>query len=135
MEHQAAIKLIQTSQWLYTELAQKLEPLDLTGQQLKILSILAISQEEKVMVNDIKAQMLTPMSNVSRLLNKLMEKALIVKVRDNEDQRKVYINITPLGKKSLAAGKVKMDSAFSALNQLTQDEQNQLIQLLNKIKL
>lgn len=134
MENKAAIKLIQTAQWLNSELTQKLEPIDLTGQQLKILSIIAIADAQKVMVNEIKSKMLTPMSNVSRLLNKLMDKKLIVKVRDHEDQRKVYIEITTLGKQFLCEGKAIMDTTFSVIDKLNPEEQTQLTRLLEKIK-
>jgi len=39
------------------------------------------------------------MPNVSRLLNKLMEKGLIQKERNLSDQRVVYVKLTPAGEK------------------------------------
>lgn len=60
--------------------------------------MVAQSLDKQTTVNEIKAQMIDPMSNVSRLLNKLMEKQLIIKVWNQEDQYLVYIQITnPIG--------------------------------------
>jgi len=134
MNNESAIRLIQTAQWLNNELNQSLSNIDITGQQLKILSILAESEQNRALVNDIKLHMLTPMSNVSRLLNKLMNKQLIIKKRDDIDQRKVYIHITKQGLITLCEGKKLMDDALSIMNKLEASEQRSLVALLTKIK-
>jgi len=131
---QIAISFLQTAQQTSTEIAKKLEPFDLSAQQLKILSIVAKSDEEKVTVNDIKAEMFDPMSNVSRLLNKLMDKKLIIKIRDEEDQRLVFIQITKEGTTALIEGKNAMDEAMSSFENLTQEELITLSTLIQKIK-
>jgi DNA-binding MarR family transcriptional regulator len=125
---------LQTAQRLNSEVTRQLEPLDLTAQQLKVLSIVAQSQHKKATVNEIKSQMFDPMSNVSRLLNKLMDKALITKVRDKKDKRLVYIQITSLGIELMCSGKTMMDNALSPLAKLQDDELAQLTRLINKIR-
>ena len=134
MYKKVAISLLQTAQWLNSELSRQLEPLDLTAQQLKILSIVAQSPDQQAKVNEIKAQMFDPMSNVSRLLNKLMDKQLIIKVRNQQDQRLVYIKITKLGLEQMCLGKTKMDQALSAVDNLTEEELEQFYRLIQKIK-
>jgi len=131
---QVAISFLQTAQQTSNEIAKKLEPFDLSAQQLKILSIVAKSDEQKVTVNDIKAEMFDPMSNVSRLLNKLMDKKLIIKIRDEVDQRLVFIKITKEGISSLIEGKNAMDEAMSTFENLTQKELITLSSLIQKIK-
>lgn len=133
MNNTAAITLIQTAQWLNNELNQSLSAIDLTGQQLKILSILAESENHQALVNDIKANMFTPMSNVSRLLNKLMEKELIQKVRGSQDQRKVSIHLTKSGMTALCEGKKIMDETLAIMNRLSEPQQQTLTTLLEQL--
>lgn len=131
---EAAIVFLRTAQWLNYELAQQLEPYDLTAQQLKVLSIIAHSSEHRVTVNEIKAQMFDPMSNVSRLLNKLVSKKLIIKQRDKHDQRQVNIVLTPSGSDLLCQGKQAMDLGLAAMNKLLPAELKKLTQLMLKIR-
>lgn len=127
------ILLLQTSQKISNSIAQALAPLDLTAQQLKILSIVYFSNEERVTVNRIKEQMIDAQSNVSRLLNKLMDKSLIIKTRDHIDQRIVYVSITELGISNMCEGKQLMDQVMQVFNQLSAEQQEQLKQILNNI--
>ncbi len=119
LNNQAAMALLQAAQWLNTDISQLLTPVDLTLQQLKILSIIAFSTDKKTTVNQIKQQMIDPNSNVSRLLNKLMQKQLIEKRREVDDQRVVYIHITSLGINKMRQGKKYMDQGMSVLSKLT----------------
>ncbi|MDX1474540.1 MAG: winged helix DNA-binding protein, partial [Reinekea sp.] len=75
-----------------------------------------------------------PMSNVSRLLNKLMEKQLIQKVRSAEDQRVVYIQLTDAGLKLLNDGQAALDQGMAALASLTTEQFKQLNQLLTQLR-
>jgi len=129
----AAITLLQTANKLSADIASALAPLDLSMAQLKILWIISQSPEQKVNVNQIKEQMLDPASNVSRLLNKLMDKGCIIKHRDSTDQRVVTITITTKGIKQMCAGKVIMDHNFSSFNQISHPELENLVQILQKL--
>ena len=129
-----AISFLQTAQWLNSEVSRQLEPLDLTAQQLKILHIVAQSSDKQATVNEIKAQMFDPMSNVSRLLNKLMDKKLIIKVRNQQDQRLVYIKNTELGIELMCTGKKLMDKAFLPMDNLNAEELAVLAKLIKKIR-
>ena len=130
----SAIYFLQTAQWLNNEISRQLEPFDLTAQQLKILSIIAMHPDQRASVNEIKAQMLDPMSNVSRLLNKLVDKKLIVKSRDQQDQRLVYIHITKAGIELMCAGKKAMDKGMAAFEKLEKIELDQLTNLIQKLR-
>ncbi len=133
LNNQAAMALLQAAQWLNTDISQLLTPVDLTLQQLKILSIIAFSTDKKTTVNQIKQQMIDPNSNVSRLLNKLMQKQLIEKRREVDDQRVVYIHITSLGINKMRQGKKYMDQGMSVLSKLTATEQGQLVKMMDKL--
>ncbi|MFT2109986.1 MarR family winged helix-turn-helix transcriptional regulator [Marinomonas sp. 2405UD68-3] len=134
MYKDVAISFLQTAQWLNGNVSRELEPLDLTAQQLKVLSIVAQSENQQATVSQIKTQMFDPMSNVSRLLNKLMEKKLIMKVRNVEDQRLVHIQITTLGLESMCLGKELMDQGLSPMAKLDESEMETLSLLLKKMR-
>jgi len=129
-----AIVFLQTAQYISNEISKKLEPLDISSQQLKILSIVAFSEEKKVTVNEIKAEMFDPMSNVSRLLNKLMDKKLIVKIRDEKDQRLVFIEVTKEGLDLLYIGKKAMDEALKSFDSFNEKELEVMLSYKNKVK-
>ncbi|MEE9445314.1 MAG: MarR family transcriptional regulator [Cocleimonas sp.] len=134
MHKEIAINFLKTAQWLNGEISHKLEPFDITAQQLKILSIVAQSPNSQATVNEIKAKMFDPMSNVSRLLNKLMTKKLIIKIRNQEDQRIVHIQITKAGITLMCLGKEAMDQGLSSLGKLETEELEHLSKILRKVR-
>ncbi|MHB8209430.1 MarR family winged helix-turn-helix transcriptional regulator [Mucilaginibacter sp.] len=95
--HKAGINIIFTANWLLNEIAIALKPVGLSLQQLNALSILDGQPNKTATVNLIRERLIDRMPNVSRLLNKLMEKGFIVKERNLTDQRIVYIKLTPKG--------------------------------------
>jgi DNA-binding MarR family transcriptional regulator len=96
-QQKAAMNAIFTGNWLTNQYAAALKTLDLSLQQLNVLTILKGQKNHVGSVNLIKDRLIDRMPNVSRLLNKLMEKGLIVKDRSTSDQRVVYIRLTPKG--------------------------------------
>jgi len=134
MHQTVMVALLQTAQRVNYEITKALAPLDLTAQQLKVLNIVFEFDGHQATVNDIKKHMLDPNSNVSRLLNKLMQKKWIEKVRDHNDQRIVFIKITDLGKRVMCDGKVCMDQAMMCAQTLTVNELTSLNLMLNKIQ-
>ena len=131
---QVAISFLQSANWLNAEISRLLEPYDLTLQQLKVLSIIYQAEAHRATVNQIKEQMIDPSSNVSRLLNKLMDKKLISKVRSEDDQRVVHIHISLLGQQLMCEGKEAMDQGMAVMNKLTAAELSQLEQLMDKLR-
>lgn len=134
LNSQAATSLLQSAQWLHVKISYHLEPIDLTLQQLKILHIISGHKDQKATVNQIKNKMIDPKSNVSRLLNKLMEKQLVTKHRDAEDQRVVFVHITKLGIEQVIAGKKAMDKGMEIMGKLNSEELNTLISLFEKLR-
>ncbi|MCJ8297470.1 MAG: MarR family transcriptional regulator [Pseudomonadales bacterium] len=129
----AAISLLQTANRISSEINTLLDPLDLTMAQLKILWILYQQPERCATVNQIKQQMTDPSSNVSRLLNKLMDKQWIIKKRDDSDQRIVHIHISAAGIENLHLGKKAMDKGFTCFNNLSDADLQQLLLTLAKL--
>ena len=117
--------------WLLNEIAITLKPIDLSLQQLNVLAILKGQPNHTATVNLIRERLIDRMPNVSRLLNKLMDKGLIKKDRDLSDQRVVYIKLTPEGLKAALKGR----ELFNKVHYGVTDEQSELLNdLLDKIR-
>jgi DNA-binding MarR family transcriptional regulator len=129
--HKVGMNIIFTANWLLNKIEIALKPVGLSLQQLNILSILDGQPDKTATVNLIRERMIDRMPNVSRLLNKLMEKGLITKERDLSDQRIVYIKLTPQGQKT----KVKGRELFDSIGFQIDNEQAELLNsLLDKIR-
>ncbi|MCP5513811.1 MAG: MarR family transcriptional regulator, partial [Leptospiraceae bacterium] len=112
-----------------------LEILDNSGLSLGQFGILeTIYHLGPLVQKDIATKHLSTGANITQLLNKLEEKKMIVRQRDSQDKRRLYINLTDKGKKLMkqlipSLGK-KMVSIMSPLNST---EQKQLSGLLKKL--
>lgn len=128
------IAFLQLANHMYAHIAEILQPLNVSYQQLKVLGILEGQLEGCTTVNHIREHMGDPMSNVSRLLNKMVEKALIEKRRSDSDQRVVYVQITANGRSTLKEGSARLDAALRTLCKLNEDELAQFEQLLAQLR-
>jgi DNA-binding MarR family transcriptional regulator len=129
--HKVGMNIIFTANWLLNKIEVVLKPVGLSLQQLNVLSILDGQPDKTATVNLIRERLIDRMPNVSRLLNKLMEKGLIVKERNLSDQRVVYIKLTPEGEKIKAKGRELFDSIKF---QIDNDQAGLLNSLLEKIR-
>ena len=131
LQDKAGMNLIFTANWLLNEIAIALKPIGLSLQQLNVLAILKGQPKQTATVNLIRERLIDRMPNVSRLLNKLMDKGLIKKDRDLSDQRVVYIKLTAEGLKAALRGR----ELFSKVHYGVTDEQSVLLNdLLEKIR-
>jgi DNA-binding MarR family transcriptional regulator len=129
--HMVGMNIIFTANWLLNKIEITLKPVGLSLQQLNVLSILDGQPDKTATVNLIRERMIDRMPNVSRLLNKLMEKGLITKERDLSDQRIVYIKLTLQGQKTKVKGRELFDSIGF---QIDNEHAELLNSLLDKIR-
>lgn len=130
-EHKAGMNVIFTANWLLNEIATALKPIGLSLQQLNVLAILKGQPNQTANVNLIKERLIDRMPNVSRLLNKLMEKGLVQKDRDQLDQRVVFIKLTAEGDKLAVKGR----ELFNKVAYGVKDKEAELLNdLLNKLR-
>ncbi|WP_461450674.1 MarR family winged helix-turn-helix transcriptional regulator [Mucilaginibacter sp.] len=129
--HKAGINIIFTANWLLNEIAIALKPVGLSLQQLNALSILDGQPEKTATVNLIRERLIDRMPNVSRLLNKLMEKGLITKERNLTDQRIVYIKLTQKGAEVKQKGRELFDQIGFDMSDVDAELLNSL---LNKVR-
>ena len=130
---QLALRFLRTATQLQGQVDARLAVHDLSLQQLKVLSILKDSEGRRAQVSEIRSQMIDPNSNVSRLLNKLMEKNLIIKKRDEVDQRVVHIHLTAAGLDAMGVGHKVMMAEFDVFKRLSAEQRQQLDLILSAL--
>ena len=130
-QQRAGMNVIFTANWLASQYAAALKPIDLSLQQLNVLSILKGQPDYTAPVNLIRDRLIDRMPNVSRLLNKLMEKGLVQKDRTSPDQRVVHIKLTSQGEQVAEQGRALFQAV--AYN-IADDQAQQLNELLTQLR-
>jgi MarR family transcriptional regulator, 2-MHQ and catechol-resistance regulon repressor len=106
---------------------------DLTMPQFNILRILR-GAKEPISVNTVKDRMIEKSPNTTRLMDKLIDKKLIERVRCDDDRRVVFVKISQEGLKLLS----QIDNEFNSnsMNKvdLSNDEAELLSDLLDKLR-
>lgn len=106
---------------------------DLSMPQFNILRILR-GAKKPISVNSVKERMVERSPNTTRLMDKLIEKGLMERVRCESDRRVVYVSITEEGLKLLAKIDIDMEDTSIFAQNLTDEEAEQLSQLLDKMR-
>ena len=132
IHQKAVVNLIYTSNWLQNKHQEFFKSFGITGQQFNILRILKGQFPKSISGTEIKSRMLDRNSDVSRLLDRLASKNLIIKQTCPNDKRASDVMITDEGIALLKEiGKSqKQDHVLS----LTDDEAEMLSDLLDKAR-
>jgi DNA-binding MarR family transcriptional regulator len=93
----AVVNIIFTGNWMMQQTHELLKPYGLTPQQYNVLRILRGQQNNPLTVLGITERMLDKMSNASRLVDKLLEKKLVLRRECPKDRRAVDVMILPAG--------------------------------------
>ena len=126
----AIVNAIYTGNWIVQQQQELLKPFGLTVQQYNVLRILKGQQGNPMTVLAITERMLDKMSNASRLVDKLLEKKLVLRRECPKDRRAVDILILPAGLDLLKeVDRVQQDwgKNFEALGPKKLEEMNQLL--------
>jgi len=127
----AVINLVYTVSWLQGKHQQLFKSFNITSQQFNILRILKGQHPQSTSATEIKSRMLDRNSDVSRLLDRLVAKHLIVKKASNTDKRAYDVNLTEAGLELLRTLAKKQGDLDNILA-LSEDEAYQLSDLLDK---
>jgi len=134
-EHQKVIiNLIYTYNWMNERLKSFFEKEDITPQQFNILRILR-GAATPISTLQIRQRMLDKMSDTSRIVDRLITKALVKKMVCPVDKRMVDVTITAKGKKlleKLDAFELTMDAIAGSL---TEADAKNVNKLLDKMRL
>jgi DNA-binding MarR family transcriptional regulator len=128
----AAINLIYTSGWLEGMQKSFFKQYGITNQQFNILRILRGQFPNKISGADIKTRMLDQNSDVSRLLDRLIIKKLIIKGQCPNDKRAADVAISESGLELLKKIDRQIEDLDGLLSNLTKEEASQLSLLLDK---
>ena len=127
----ALINVLYTASWINGYQNHFFQPFGISPQQYNILRILR-GANEPLRVQTIKERMIERSPNATRLMDKLCEKELIRRLPCKEDRRVVFIEITQKGLDLL--NEISDDFNEEILNNISEDEANQLNQLLDKFR-
>lgn len=132
-QQKVIINLRITSNVIAAHQQQFMDRFDLTMPQFNILRILR-GAKGPINVNTVKDRMIERSPNTTRLMDKLIEKGLIERIRCEQDRRVVYVNISDLGQDLLS--QIDETPDFSNLTHptISDQEATQLSDLLDKLR-
>ena len=130
LRDKAAVLVGCTAQEIANFVEKALKEFDISREQLGVIHYLDTAEKDKLTVNELRETLIDDSPNVSRILNKMVEKGLVRKERQKDDQRVVYVSLTEKGRElhNLADQKITGHNV-----RLSQKECEQLIELLMKM--
>ncbi|MCU0397712.1 MAG: MarR family transcriptional regulator [Cyclobacteriaceae bacterium] len=127
----AVINLLFTSNWLNNRQQEFFKVYGITSQQFNVLRILKGQHPKSISATEIKSRMLDKNSDISRLLDRLIDKNLIEKKICPADKRASDVSITEKGLGLLKEINPRQNE-IDFLLALTEEEAIQLSNLLDK---
>ena len=131
--HKAVVNLRYTSNYIGNIQNSYMAQYDLSMPQFNILRILR-GANDAISVNTVKDRMVEKSPNTTRLMDKLIDKGFMERVRCEEDRRVVYVSITKAGLDLLAKIDEDSESKLDVSGNLTEAEAEQLSALLDKLR-
>jgi DNA-binding MarR family transcriptional regulator len=98
----AVIAILRAADVLRRRGTALLEPYGITVQQFNVLRILRGARPEGLCTLTITKRMIEQTPGITRLIDRLVAKHLVVRERSEEDRRQVWCRITPEGLRLLA---------------------------------
>ncbi len=130
----AYLNIMFTAATLESEAANILKPYGISLPQFNILRILRGQKDQPISATDIKERMLHKNSNVTRILDKLIEKKLVHIVGCKHNRRKIDVTITEEGLQLLKSLDKSMHMhTHKFQNSMKQEDAEQLGNLLDLI--
>jgi DNA-binding MarR family transcriptional regulator len=130
----AVLNVMFTSNWINALFRDVFKPYDLTPQQYNVLRILRGKHPKSANPGEIKEVMLDKNPDLTRLCDRLCKLDLITRGVDKTNRRKINIKISDAGLELLKTLDPKIKKMQSSMKSLTEDEANQLSDLLDKMR-
>lgn len=128
-------QLIRTGHWITDQVSLELKEFGITEPQYNVLRILRVKKGNPVTVQKIQSRMVQRSSNVTRLIDKLLDKNLVSRKECPENRRKMDITITQSGLDLLEKLDEKVVSFYQPMSKnLNTDESRTLKELIIKLK-
>lgn len=132
--HKLMINQLFTGKWVADVISNHLKPFGLTSQQYNVLRILRGQYPGAIAINAICERMIDKMSNVSRLVDKLIAKELVDRRVNAADRRQMDITIDEKGLDLLKKIDIAEEKIIDKFNHLNEQEARQLNDLLDKLR-
>lgn len=132
---EAAVSLMRTADLVRRVVSLVVEPHGITVQQYNVLRILRGAGERGLPTLDIADRMIEQAPGITRLVDRLERKSLVLRERCATDRRQIFCRITSQGLDLLTSlDEAIRDADASALAALPPDELKQLIEILDRAR-
>lgn len=98
LRDKAAVLIGCTAQEIANFVERALKEFGVSREQLGVLHYLDTAAVDKLTVTELRKMLIDDSPNVSRILNKMVDKGLVRKERQSGDQRVVHISLTEKGR-------------------------------------
>jgi DNA-binding MarR family transcriptional regulator len=128
-------QLIRTGHWITDQVSAELKEFDISEPQFNVLRVLKVRGGHPITVQKIQEKMVQRTSNVTRIIDKLVEKDLVTRQECTTNRRKMDIAITKKGEELLAEMNKKVIDFHQPLSKnLTTEDAQLLKNLIIKLK-
>lgn len=131
--HRALVNLIYSHNWMTDQLKETLRPFGITMKQYNVMRILK-GAGEPITTSVIRERLLDKMSDASRMVERLHQKGLAIRQINPIDKRLVDVVLSEEGLKILKNAEIVQVKIDNILNGLTEEEAQQLSDLLDKMR-
>lgn len=128
------INILLTHNYVSTKMQEFLDKFGITIPQFNVMRILRGQFPEACGNHLIKDRMLYKNTDVTRLIDRLVEKDLVNRVQGSQDRRRVEIVISEKGREVLSDIDRNMGEALGMISNLTEKEAATLNGLLEKLR-
>ncbi len=128
-------QIIRTGHWITDMVSQELKEFGITEPQFNVLRILHGRKGLPITVQEIQERMVQRTSNVTRIVDKLLDKGFVDRRECPMNRRKMDVTITPEGVNMLAIlGKRVYQFHGPMAQNLTEDDAQTISKLIIKLK-
>jgi len=131
---EAHVSILLTADVLGHAVEQATAQFGISLEQYNVLRILRGAGNGGLPTLEIASRMISRSPNITRLLDKLIDKGLASRLRSEQDRRVVYISITSEGADLLGKLNPRVDEVFARFPAMSKDEMRTLLDLLDRIR-
>lgn len=132
--HRLILNLHQTDGYIFNHFQQKLAPFDLSVQQYKALRLLAEVFPNSLTAGELKEKMTDLNSDMTRLIDRLVAKNLVVREIDPTNRRRLNLRLTKESAEYMERVAAEFKDFESIVSHLTDEEVHTMNTLLDKIR-
>jgi len=133
-EQELGVVLLRTGDVFHHSIDRALAPWGLSNEQYNALRILRGAGKDGHPTLEISRRLISRSPNITRLLDKLIDKGLARRDRDTEDRRQATIRITSEGVKLSASCDQAIDSVLRKLRCLSGEEMKIAVGFLDRVR-